>query len=435
MLRRFAAALVAAVTACGGSACEVKKSANPLTPTVAGPLPGVQITAPKMVDPPPGARIAVDKQPITLTVENAATNGVRPLNYAFDVASDASFTNKIFTREGIAPGDGGRTSVKLPSALATGHTYYWRARAQDGANTGAFAAAASFEVYTPIVINAPALVSPAANATVASLRPRFTITDAPRSGPVGAITYLIELSNSSTFATKTTWTFAEQVGQTSFDTPTDLQPSKVYYWHVRAADPKTVGPFSETRGFATPAAPPPPPPAGGGGPAPNDAINLGLATIENSPSDVARWPATATITRLDLGQNGVHIDFTKKDGPGSWPDVPFVTPGETLQYTLWIVLNINGRWYASGCIQFWRGLDRNGGPPSQYGQNWYYDPIRWGPMAGHQPATGEMVGFLVTAGDARNNGHVIVKERSNVVMVPFPTSGGVFTFSSGHLAR
>jgi hypothetical protein len=429
MRRRSAALLVAATALFAGAACELKKSANPLSPTVAGPLPGVHISTPKMVDPAPGAKVEVDKQPITLTVENATTNGVRPLTYVFDVASDANFANKVFSRSGIAPGDG-RTSVKLPSPLATGRTYYWRARAEDGANTGAFAGTASFDIYTPIVVGAPVLVSPAVNTTVTSLRPRFTVINAPRSGPVGAISYLLELSDSSTFATKVSWTFAEQASQTSFDTPTDLQPSKVYYWHARAADPTTVGPFSETRAFATPAAAAPPPPAGGG-PAPNDAIDLGLATIENSPSDVARWPATATITRLDLGLNGAHVDFTKKDGPGSWPDVPFITPGETLQYTLWIVLNINGRWYASGCIQFWRGLDRNGGPPSQYGQNWYYDPIRWGPMAGYQPATGEMVGFLVTAGDARNNGNVVVKERSNVVMVPFPTSGGVFTFSSG----
>jgi len=428
MLRTRALALVAAAAAAAGG-CELKKSANPLSPTVAGPLPGVQISAPKMVDPLPGAKIAVDRQPVTLTIENASTNGVRPLSYTFDVATDASFTNRLFTKDAVTPGDG-RTSVKLPDPLATGKTYYWRARAQDGANTGAFAATASFDIYTPIVIGAPTLVSPGVNATVESSRPRFTFTNAPRSGPVGAITYLIELADSSTFANKATWTVAEQATQTSFDTPADLQPSRVYYWHVRASDPSTVGPFSETRAFATPAAPPPPPPTGGG-PAPNDAINLGLATIENSPSDVASWPATATITRLDLGVTGAHVDFTKRDGPGSWPDVAFVTPGETLQYTLWIVLNINGRWYASGCIQFWRGLDRNGGPPSQYGQNWYYDPIRWGPMAGYQPATGEMVGFLVTAGDARNNGNVVVKERSNVVMVPFPTSGGVFAFSAG----
>jgi hypothetical protein len=93
------------------------------------------------------------------------------------------------------------------------------------------------------------------------------------------------------------------------------------------------------------------------------------------------------------------------------------------------VLNINGRWYASGCIEFWNGLDRNGGPPGLYAQNWYFDAARWGPMTGHQPAPGEQVGFLVTAGDARNNRGTAVKERSNVVVISFPgPAGGVFRF-------
>jgi hypothetical protein len=192
-----------------------------------------------------------------------------------------------------------------------------------------------------------------------------------------------------------------------------------------------LGPVHGTETLRRHASPPPAP-----GPAPtpappppsvprsNDAINLGLAAILNSPADVASWPATARITLLDLGTGGAHVEFTKRDGPGSWPDVAFGGAGDSLEYTLWIALNINGRWYASGCVQFWRGLDRNGGPPSQYAQNWYYDPIRWAPMTGHQPAPGEQVGFLVTAGDARNNGNAIVKERSNVVVVPFPGSGG-----------
>jgi hypothetical protein len=148
---------------------------------------------------------------------------------------------------------------------------------------------------------------------------------------------------------------------------------------------------------------------------------LSQATVHNSPSDVARWPATSTLTRLDLMPSGVHVESTKQ---GSWPDV--TPPGWSgpLQYTIWIVLRINGQWHTSGCIEYWRGLYENGGPVGQYAQNWYYDPIRWGPMSGHQPAPGEQVGFFVTAGDARNNGPTAVKERSNVVMVSFPSNGG-----------
>ena len=161
-----------------------------------------------------------------------------------------------------------------------------------------------------------------------------------------------------------------------------------------------------------------------------DAIDFSAVTILNSP-DVRDWPVTATITKLALNGAGVHVEFTKRDGPNSWPDVPFGAPGDSLQYTLWIVLAIDGRWYASGCIEFWRGLDRNGGPPSKYAENWYYDANRWRPMTGHQPDVGEKVGFLVTAGDARNNGRSIVQERSNVVLVSFPSDvGWTYTFEA-----
>jgi hypothetical protein len=410
------------------SGCAASKSETPLSPTVAGPIPGVEITAPKPVQPAPGSTVLVDQQPVTLMLENASTNGARPLSYAVEIATDAAFTNKVFVRDSIPPGDT-RTSLRLPDPLATGRAYYWHARAQDGANTGPFSAAASFSVVTPVVIGQPTLVSPLNNVTVTSVHPKFVWGNAPRSGPIGAVTYLIEVATTDSFANKVAvWMINEQPNQTSLDSPQDFAFSTVYFWHVRASDPSTVGPWSTSQTFRTPAPPPPPvvappisPVPGGGGTAPPDAINLFQAKVYNSPSDVASWPATSTLTRLDLMPSGVHVESTKQD---SWPEV--VPPGWSggLQYTLWIVLNINGQWYTSGCIEYWRGLYESGGPVTNYAQDWYYDPIRWGPMAGHQPSPGEQVGFFVTAGDARNNGPISVKERSNVVIVSFPSSGG-----------
>src|SRR5262249_1122220 len=131
MVNKFACAigLYAAVLAAGG--CEMEKSSNPLAPTVAGPIPGVNITAPSIVDPTSGAKIPMNQQPITLTVGNSTTSGVRPLSYLFEIATDAGFTNKVFARDGITPGSG-QTTLRLPDALATEHSYYWHARAQDG---------------------------------------------------------------------------------------------------------------------------------------------------------------------------------------------------------------------------------------------------------------------------------------------------------------
>ena len=83
-----------------------------------------------------------------------------------------------------------------------------------------------------------------------NLRPSFTITNAPRSGPAGAITYLIELADSDSFANKAaTWSVPETPSQTITASPLDLGYGKVYYWHVRAYDPTTIGPWSNTQAF------------------------------------------------------------------------------------------------------------------------------------------------------------------------------------------
>src|SRR2546427_9628992 len=128
--------------------CEASKSAAPLSPSVAGPIAGVNITAPKPLEPN-GSRVASDKQPVTLLAENASTTGVRPLSYVFEVATDAGFTNTVFSRDGIAPGDGGRTSLRLPDPLQSGRTYYWRGRGPGGATTRPHLRAADLRGVTP----------------------------------------------------------------------------------------------------------------------------------------------------------------------------------------------------------------------------------------------------------------------------------------------
>ena len=236
------------------SACAATKSSDPLAPTIAGPLPGVNITAPVPLDPASGAKIAMDKQPVALTMQNAATTGVRPLNYSVEVATDADFTNKVFSKDGIAPSDGGKTVVRLPDPLATGRSYYWRSKAQDGANASGYSSAADFNVFTPIVIDVPTLVAPINNVKIADNHPTFQFNDAPHSGPVGPINYVIELSDTDSFANKLAiWTIGEQTNQTSLAAPIALADSKQYFWHVRAYDPTVVGPWSATQVFQTPA--------------------------------------------------------------------------------------------------------------------------------------------------------------------------------------
>ena len=151
------ARIACTLLAFGLAGCEASKSSNPTAPTVAGPIPGVNITAPALIDPAQGFKFKESEQPIRLVVQNATTSGVRALTYTFEVAADSGFTTKVFSRSGVAPGDG-KTSVQI-DRLEIGRAYYWRAWAEDGANTGAIATA-GFEIYPKPAVTAPVPVYP-----------------------------------------------------------------------------------------------------------------------------------------------------------------------------------------------------------------------------------------------------------------------------------
>jgi len=149
------------------------------------------------------------------------------------------------------------------------------------------------------------------------------------------------------------------------------------------------------------------------------------------------WPTTTQITKLELRPTGVHIEFSKRDGAGRWPDVTPAGWQGPLQYCLGIAMLIDGTWHVTAPIQFWFGLDASGGnvgdpAPRDNGivgtihGDWCYS-AEWGPMQ-RQPAPGERVGFFVVAGNVRGVDDVVsVRERSNIVVVPFPdVHGAVF---------
>ena len=257
MSRRILQACAGVLVAISVSACEMTKSEHPLGPTVAGPIPGVNITPPTPLEPAQGFRIAVDSQPVTLTLSNAATTGVRPLNYLFEVATDAGFSNKVFSRDGIMPGASGRTTLRLPNALAPERSYYWRARAQDGANTGPYSSAAFFNVFTPVVLGKPILQEPVGNATAASLQPTLKFANAPRSGPAGAITYEIQLAENEAFSPAVgIWSVGRDAGP---DVPRGAGAAHsrqtVLLARSRIRRRRSTGPWSDIAAFKAPATP------------------------------------------------------------------------------------------------------------------------------------------------------------------------------------
>ena len=151
-------------------------------------------------------------------------------------------------------------------------------------------------------------------------------------------------------------------------------------------------------------------------------IPIDRLQIENSP-DVREWAPAATITTLEFWRGaGIHFEFDRHD---SWPDVVPQGWNGPLQYTVWILIQIDGQWYGSGIIECWRDRqstdDTDVTEGNQIAKNWLYDG-RWGPMQGHQPQAGERVGFMLTAGDARGKDVHGVAERTGIVEIAWPAA-------------
>ena len=252
------------------AACEATKSSNPLSPTVAGPIPGVEITLPRLLEPQQGFRFRESQQPIRLLIENASTSGVRPLSYVFEVASDREFGTIVFARSGVPPGEGGRTSVQL-DRLALGRAYYWRARAQDGANTGSFVTA-QFEVLPSPVLRAPGPLSPIDNQQVSTSRPQVRVRNPERNAAVGTLTYAFVIARDQAFTqVVAAANTGEGNGETSWTSDVDLNFGATFFWRARASDGETTSDWTHAQVFRTPGAPAPapgpappsPPPSGG----------------------------------------------------------------------------------------------------------------------------------------------------------------------------
>jgi hypothetical protein len=278
MNRPVSAAAVAAVSLTILGACEAQKSSNPLSPSVAGPIPGVTISAPTLIEPAQGFRFKEAEQPIKLVIQNSSTSGVRPVTYLFEVASDSDFNTKVFARGGVAPGEG-RTSVQI-DRLELGRAYYWRARADDGANASLYSTA-QFEVLPKPLLTAPGPLSPINNERVTARRPTFIISNSDRNASVGALHYDFQVALDQAFTQMITSGIVDEAGgQTTFTAPNDLPYDRVHYWRVKAFDNETTGPWAVTQTFRSSTAPVPVP-----GPSPSPGIPGNWESCGSTPGD------------------------------------------------------------------------------------------------------------------------------------------------------
>jgi hypothetical protein len=257
-MHRISAAICAAGLGLGLIGCAQAKSANPLSPSVAGPIPGVDISAPQTLEPAPGAEIVQSGDPVRLLIQNPTTSGERPLWLSIELAGDTAFQQVLHQADRVTPSVTGRTVHTLPSLLVAGYTYHWRVRAQDGANTGPWSATTSFRVVEPVVLEPPTPMEPIGN--ISSITPVFKIRNGRMSTATNVV-YRIEVGSApdpgSIVAVLTAT--PDPSGVTSIAVG-NVPYATTYYWRTYATDGVTTSGFSNVVSFRTPDAP-----GGGGG--------------------------------------------------------------------------------------------------------------------------------------------------------------------------
>ena len=172
---------------------------------------------------------------------------MRPITYMFEVAADADFNSKVFARNNVPPGDGGRTTVQV-DRLDIGRAYFWRARAEDGANSSQFSTA-QFEVLPKPLLTAPGLVSPINNERVGSKQPTLTVNASDRNKAVGELRYEFQVATDQGFGQLVSAGIVDEMGgQTTFTPNGDLavdQPALLARAFQRRRGDEPVGPDAD----------------------------------------------------------------------------------------------------------------------------------------------------------------------------------------------
>jgi hypothetical protein len=251
--------------ALGLSACSTEKSRNVLSPNVAGPIAGVAITPPLPISPLNGNEVT-NNEPLRLVFDNSVTNGERPVWYIVELAADPGFTSKLFANNRVTPSSGTRTTVVVEGTLATERTYFWRVKADDGANSSEFSQTIHFDFVIPVVIDPPVPVSPVGGQTTTSTAPQLIVSNGRVAGRVGKVDYWFEIARDQAFANIIeTWGAERSSGGSTMLQSPHLPAGTQFFWRAIGTNGKLYSAFSNVQSFRTPAAAPPGGGGGGGG--------------------------------------------------------------------------------------------------------------------------------------------------------------------------
>ena len=372
------------------------------TASVTDAVSGITLTTPQLGSPNDGVSFKNVEQPVTLSIKNAVSTGSTALTYTFEVASDSGFASKAFTKDAVAEGSGGTTTLRLDK-LAADRTYFWRARASSGSLAGPFTKARTFKVGPEVILQAPVLGDPPTNATVDE-QPTLNVNRVARTGPAEQIFYRFEVSDAASFGSVAyAVTVAERTDLTY--TPhkiAQILDEKTYFWRVQATDPANAvtSPFSSVAQFRV-----------------QKGIDLKKANIVLGPKNIGDWENTAKITDAYWVPEELCIYHTRL---GIWPGVPFFGDARTLvEGNQWVFAFINGQWHGGAADWYRPGQACKGVGAGSIGRDAFYNPAQE-PLHSWVPQSGELFGVMSTTPSRFWPDMRTYDERTDVKVIRWP---------------
>jgi hypothetical protein len=245
---------------------------------------------------------------------NANSNSERKFWYIVELAADAGFNTKLYTNPRVDPATGQQTSLIIDVRLGAEATYYWRVKADDGANASDYSSVAHFDIVVPVVVDPPVPASPINGAATANITPDLVVTNGRVQGRAGQVVYRYEVARDQAFGNMiSVANVARSGGGTTTHQSAPLPPGITLFWRVWATNGQLTNGPSAVQSFRTPAAPAPGPGPGPTPPAPGgDCSKLsGPADIVNC--NLARWGSLGSretveflrLTARDLNRAGI----------------------------------------------------------------------------------------------------------------------------------